>query len=471
MKILLWTARLIVGTIFILSGLIKANDPHGFSYKLKEYFEVFAQDLTHRTEMVLTEDGEKLKNEPCAESLKDKMYAKEEVRLDESEYAVGVPVLLNVFSFFEKNALTMAIFICVLEIALGLSLLHGVYLRWSAWLLLLLTVFFSFLTFYSAYYEKVTDCGCFGDALKLSPWQSFYKDIFLLIFILPLFLKQKESKSWRLALLAASSLGMAALCGLVFDWWLPALLLGGFHLLFEISRAWKPKNGLHWGMALALIVSTGFSLYCASYEPLKDYRAWAIGKDIREGAEFKSDRVEVQMVYVRKSDCLEIRQSTDNWDWFDSTFEATHLFWKQDQTVLEKGNEPGIKDITLRDPFTGEEFKDSLFNSKGFALLGVFNQLTESSESVILAHKALIPVARNNQVLYLLAAPEFEDILNEYKNENQLDIPVCFNDEKALKTILRSNGGLVLIQNGKVVGKWAARSLPSPEELTALLQP
>ena len=129
MKILLWTARLIVGTIFILSGLIKANDPHGFSYKLKEYFEVFAQDLTHRTEMVLTEDGEKLKNEPCAESLKDKMYAKEEVRLDESEYAVGVPVLLNVFSFFEKNALTMAIFICVLEIALGLSLLHGVYLR------------------------------------------------------------------------------------------------------------------------------------------------------------------------------------------------------------------------------------------------------------------------------------------------------------------------------------------------------
>jgi uncharacterized membrane protein YphA (DoxX/SURF4 family) len=476
MKILLWTSRLVVGTIFILSGLIKANDPYGFSYKLGEYFEVFAHDLTHKTDLVLTEDGEKMKNEPCAEAFKDALYAKEEVRMEESEYAAGVPLMLNVFSLFEENALALAIFICVLEIALGLALLHGVYLRWSAWLLLLLTVFFSFLTFYSAYFEKVTDCGCFGDALKLTPWQSFYKDIFLLVFILPLFIKQsalakaKESNASRLAMLSASALGMAALCGLQFDWWLPAVLLGVFHLLFEASRAWKPKSGAHWGMVAALLLSTGFSVYCSAYEPVKDYRAWAIGKDIREGAVFTPDRVAVQMVYVRKSDCLEVRQPTENWDWLDSTFEATHLFWKQDQTVLEKGKEPGIKDITLRDPYTGEEFRDSLFNSKGFVLLGVFNHLEDASESVVEAQKALIPVARNSGVLYLLAAPEFDEVLNEYKNENQMDIPVCFNDEKALKTILRSNGGLVLIQNGKVIGKWAARSLPSPEALSSLLQ-
>jgi uncharacterized membrane protein YphA (DoxX/SURF4 family) len=144
MKILLWTSRLVVGTIFILSGLIKANDPYGFSYKLGEYFEVFAHDLTHKTDLVLTEDGEKMKNEPCAEAFKDALYAKEEVRMEESEYAAGVPLMLNVFSLFEKNALALAIFICVLEIALGLALLHGVYLRWSAWLLLLLTVFLLF---------------------------------------------------------------------------------------------------------------------------------------------------------------------------------------------------------------------------------------------------------------------------------------------------------------------------------------
>ena len=476
MKILLWTSRLIVGTIFILSGLIKANDPHGFSYKLEEYFEVFAHDLTHKTEMVMTEDGEKLKDEPCAEAFKDAMYSKEDIQLQEKDYAAGVPFLLNMFSFFGDNALALAIFICVLEIALGLSLLHGVFLRWSVWLLLLLTVFFSFLTFYSAYYEKVTDCGCFGDALKLTPWQSFYKDIFLLVFILPMFIwqrtmaKAKESNAARLAMLTASSIGMAALCGLQFDWWLPAVLLGVFHLIFEAGRAWKPSSGANWGMALALVITTGFSLYCSAFEPVKDYRAWAVGKDIREGATFVPDRVSVQMVYVRKSDCLEVRQPTDNWDWLDSTFEATHLFWKQDQTILEKGQEPGIKDITLRDSYSGEEYGDSLFKTKGYVLLGAYNHLNEASASVVKDQKALIPTARNAGILYLLAAPDFDEVLNEFKNENQLDIPVCFNDEKALKTILRSNGGLVLIKDGKVVAKWAARNLPSPDDLSSLLQ-
>ncbi|MDA0309320.1 MAG: hypothetical protein O3C46_01225, partial [Bacteroidetes bacterium] len=101
---------------------------------------------------------------------------------------------------------------------------------------------------------------------------------------------------------------------------------------------------------------------------------------------------------------------------------------------------------------------------------GAYNHLNEASASVIEAQKALIPTARNAGILYLLAAPDFDEVLNEFKNENQLDIPLCFNDEKALKTILRSNGGLVLIKDGKVVAKWAARNLPSPDDLSSLLQ-
>ena len=125
--------RLLTGVLFIISGLIKANDPVGFGIKLEEYFTVF------NTEFMI----------PLATGL--------------------------------------AIFVCVAEIALGIALLLGYKSKLTLWLLLLMMIFFTFLTFYSAYFNKVTDCGCFGDAIKLTPWQSFSKDIILLVMILIMF--------------------------------------------------------------------------------------------------------------------------------------------------------------------------------------------------------------------------------------------------------------------------------------------
>src|ERR1700743_3276749 len=130
---LVWIARILVGLLFIFSGLIKINDPLGFSYKLEEYFEVF-----HITFL--------------------------------SSLAVGIAVLL-----------------CALEMVLGFALLIGVRAKQVAWGLLLLIIFFAFLTFYSAYFKVVQSCGCFGDAIPLTPWQSFSKDLVLLLLIIVLF--------------------------------------------------------------------------------------------------------------------------------------------------------------------------------------------------------------------------------------------------------------------------------------------
>src|ERR1700748_1949319 len=130
---LIWLCRIAVGLLFIFSGLHKINDPLGFSYKLEEYFEVF-----HITFL----DG----------------------------LAVGIAVIL-----------------CSLEIILGFALLIGVRAKQVAWGLLLLIVFFAFLTFYSAAFKVVQTCGCFGDAIPLTPWQSFSKDVVLLLLILVLF--------------------------------------------------------------------------------------------------------------------------------------------------------------------------------------------------------------------------------------------------------------------------------------------
>ena len=139
MKILVTLARWIVGLLFLFSGFIKLNDPVGFAFKLEEYFS---------------------------------------------------PSVLNL-DFLSPFALVIAVLLVIFEVVLGIMLLIGYLPRFTTWALLLMIVFFTFLTFYSAYYNKVTDCGCFGDAIPLTPWESFYKDVILLVLILLLFFKRK----------------------------------------------------------------------------------------------------------------------------------------------------------------------------------------------------------------------------------------------------------------------------------------
>src|SRR5690606_2645726 len=135
MKYLVHLSRIFVGILFIISGFIKLNDPLGFAYKLQEYF------------------GSDVLNIP----------------------------------FLDPYALMISIVVVVFEVVLGVFLLVGYKPKFTVWSLLIMIVFFTFLTFYSAYFDKVKDCGCFGDALKLTPWESFTKDIILLVLILILF--------------------------------------------------------------------------------------------------------------------------------------------------------------------------------------------------------------------------------------------------------------------------------------------
>ena len=131
-SILVRIAQLFVGGLFIFSGLVKMNDPVGFSFKLEEYF---------------------------------------------SEEVLNLPI-------FEPLALPIAILLVAVEVLLGLALLMGIWKRFVLILLSAMIGFFTFLTFWSAYFNQVTDCGCFGDAIPLTPWESFYKDVVLSVLIL-----------------------------------------------------------------------------------------------------------------------------------------------------------------------------------------------------------------------------------------------------------------------------------------------
>ena len=162
MKILAHIVRFLVGGIFIFSGLVKLNDPVGTQIKLEEYFEVFAADM---------------------------------------------PVMHDFWMSLVPFALYFSVLMCAAEVILGVALIVSWRLKQVNWVLLLLIIFFTFLTFYSAYYNKVTDCGCFGDFLKLKPWTSFTKDIVLLVLVLFLIWQRNLFRNLR----TGSLVGLSAI--------------------------------------------------------------------------------------------------------------------------------------------------------------------------------------------------------------------------------------------------------------------
>ena len=190
MRLLVNISRVLVGALFIFSGLIKLNDPLGFSYKLEEYF---------------------------------------------SADVLNIPVL-------EPYALGIAVIVVVLEVVLGVFLLIGYKPKFTVWSLLAMIVFFTFLTFYAAYFEKVKDCGCFGDFMKLEPWESFFKDLVLLILIITLVIGLKHIKP----LFGKFPTTILALLGFLGSLWF------GYHVLMHLPtwdfRAYKIGANIQEGM-------------------------------------------------------------------------------------------------------------------------------------------------------------------------------------------------------------------------------
>ncbi len=190
---LVWASRLLIAGLFFYSGFVKINDYIGFGYKLEEYFLVFGE---------------------------------------------AWPGLRGFFNFFVPLAEPMAWFIAVFEVGLAFAILLGWRMNLTAWLALLMMIFFTFLTGWSHVTGSVTDCGCFGDALKIAPWESFVKDIILTGMLIPIFLTRKS--------------------------------------IFPLP------NGkiATWAVSLSVILSLGYSYYCHQHLPLIDYRAYKVGVDL-----------------------------------------------------------------------------------------------------------------------------------------------------------------------------------------------
>ena len=364
MKSFLIFSRVFVGILFIFSGLIKANDTIGFSYKLAEYFEVFA-----------------------------------------IEWLISLTFML-------------AAGICIFEILLGVMILIGSRMKFVSWSLLLMIMFFTFLTFFSAYFNKVTDCGCFGDALKLTPWKSFIKDIVLLFFILIIFINRQRITSF-------------------------------------FNKNIENKVNL-----FVLVFSTCFVWYTNSHLPVIDFRPYAIGKSIVDGMtipkDAKQDVFEDIWFYEVNGETKSFTTEQEPWNLNGAKY------IDRETKLISKGYEPSIHDFSIsKDEI---DITDSVLSMKTVYLAIAYDiNKTDIEASKKLSDKFL--ECEKHGIIFVALSASSDELIDKFRHDNNIMIPYHFTDETTLKTIIRSNPGLVKIENGIITGKWHFNDFPSLKEL------
>ena len=421
MKLITDIARYFVGVLFIFSGIVKANDPLGFSYKLEEYFEEFA----------------KL-----------------------GEY---VGFLEPFFHFCHDYALPQAVFIVILEVVLGVAILVRFRTRLTAWLLLLLILFFTVLTFASAYFGIVKTCGCFGDAIPLTAWESFYKDVILSVLIFIIFIRQKqisisETSTNDFVLAVIGSLVMLKLSydlEWFFAFWFTAITFAVFFLVRLVDHIKAP-----WiTTGLATVAMSFFTFYTYSYLPVKDFRAYAPGKSISEQMQGVPDKLKYYYILRDKTTGEE-----KEFEKFPENYQEKYEYVDSRTEIIEKGVEPKILDFSIMTA-EGEDLTEDFLQSENFTFFVISNDLTKAVEQ---PQQRINDLVRNLQergyrIVGLTASTP--DIAIDFAQRNDNPFNYLFCDQIVLKTIIRSNPGLMLIKNGQVYGKWHYNDLPELQVL------
>ena len=347
-------SRIFVGILFIISGLIKLNDPIGFSYKLAEYF---------------------------------------------SEPVFNMPIFIPL-------SLSLALFLVILEVVLGIMLLIGYKTKFTVWSLLILIVLFTFLTFYSAYYNVVKDCGCFGDALKLTPWQSFTKDIVLLFFILILFFNQKLVKP-----------------------------------LFR-------NNIQNIVIFASIVLSSLMGYWVLNHLPIIDFRPYKVGNNIQKGMRIPdgAEKSVVEMVFIYKVGGVD-KEFTEK-DLMAIPEGA--VFVDRKDKVITEGYVPPIHDFTMEKD--GSDYKDEFLESPKLMLITAYDLVNADHSGMEKMEKLNQEAkAKGYKVIGMTASSAVE--IAAAKKQFGLTFDFYFCDAITVKTIERANPSIVLLAKGTIKQK------------------
>tara|TARA_R110000796_G_scaffold67449_5_gene154828 strand:+ start:84741 stop:85838 length:1098 start_codon:yes stop_codon:yes gene_type:complete len=353
MKYLVGISRIFVGILFIISGFIKLNDPVGFSFKLEEYFSFGVLNLP----------------------------------------------------FFEPHALKIAIIVVILEVLLGVLLLIGFRVKFTVWSLLVMIIGFTFLTFYSAYFNKVTDCGCFGDALKLTPWQSFTKDIILLVLIIILFIGNKYIKP-------------------IFN--------------ASINRILT---------LIAVIACTVFVYYVLNHLPAIDFRPYKIGANIEDGMSVPEDAPKAIYDYAWKFNINgEEKTIITRGDYPEVDGEYVDV----ETTEIQEGYEPPIHDFSIEKE--GVDMASELLQESKLVMVIAYDLGKSNYEAFEDVKKVTEKAIKKGYKVIGMSASS-EDFTTKLSKEYKLNFDFYFTDQTTLKTIVRSNPGVLVLEKGTIKQK------------------
>lgn len=364
--------RFLLATVFTFSGFVKAVDPIGFQYKIQDYLIAFG--FGH--------------------------------------------------SFPESFQLGVAILFAALEFSIGIFLFLGIRKMIGPLLALLLMLVMTPLTLYLAVYNPVSDCGCFGDAWVLTNWESFIKNIVLLLAALSLF-------RWR-------------------------------KLLFRFVSA-----DLEWLASLYTVLFVCcLSVYCIKNLPIIDFRPYKIGRDIWAGMQIpegaKPDVYE--SFFTLEKNGVRKEFTLDNYP------DSTWTFIDSRSILKEKGYEPPIHDFSLKEVVGGNDITENVLTDMGYTFLLVTNRLEESDDSHIDLINEIYDYSVENKYRFYALTSSSSDQIEGWRDRTGAEYPFCQVDNITLKTMLRSNPGLILIKNGKIINKWSDRNIPDEYVLTDRLE-
>lgn len=368
MKFIANFSRVLVGCYLIFSGFLKIVDPYGTALKLKEYFEVFAEDL---------------------------------------------PSLSGFFEILAQQSIILSVVFCCLELLIGVALLFKFKMRFTVWAALMIMLFFTFLTFYSAYFNKVTDCGCFGEFLKLSPWSSFWKNVVTMAFILIIF---------------------------------------SFRKSYTDSRAGTPA------VLFSTILSLGIAIYSLSFLPIIDMLPYAVGKSIPEQMKSPDIKPEIAYEFLDKTTNEVLKTKEYLMD--------TTKYQYQDSKILNADEiKPIITDFAVNDSL-GNEVTESVLVGRVFLI--VIKETKGLEDLDFSKLKKIINHLNKSNISPVILTSDLE--IKDYIKEKNLSYNYYFSDEKVLKTMARNNPVIFLLDNGKILGKWSLKRIPNEAQIKELIK-
>jgi uncharacterized membrane protein YphA (DoxX/SURF4 family) len=362
MKILANICRLLVAAVFIFSGFVKGVDPHGFAYRIEDYFIAFG-----------------------------------------TQWAIPFSLLLSVF-------------MCALEFSIGAALLFNFRLKYVAWPLLLMMVFFFFLTLNDAINNPVPDCGCFGDAIKLTNWQTFYKNVILIVPVLIIFFYRKKYKS-----------------------------------------IFVPRID-NWALALIFLGFASFSVYQYLHLPWIDFLGWKKGSDMVPD---NPGLAKTYLLYRNKASGEQKEYLSPNYPWNDSVWMSQWEFVSQrsDETGVIKGHNLKIFDAQ------GNDFTETFINNPNYQFLVCSYGLEDASRKGFLKIDRLFGKISQDGVSMVVLTGSLEDEIKYFKEGLHPELEFFNADDTELKMMIRANPGIILLKDGVVINKWNWRDLPDYEEL------